>query len=273
MKILLADDEQLIRKGLAALDWASIGVQVVAVAENGIEARDLTLQHRPDIALVDIRMPGLSGIEYAEFIQTEGLSCKVIFLSGYNQFDYAQKAIRTGASDYILKPSDPAEIFLCVQKAIQEIEHSREIDKKIRVHEISEQLQDQTRGTSEPIDRILSYISSRYQENISLSLLSEELHFNPSYVSRYIKKKTGHNFSEMLTSVRIKKAAELLVHTNCSVTEISSMVGISDYKYFSQVFKKMLGTSPTEYKKAAAKPAFPAEEAGCTWSDRKDAGR
>ena len=103
-KLLIADDEPLIRRGISSLDWEKIGITVCAVANNGKEAIDLASLHIPDLVLADIRMPIVNGLDMAERVLAQNKKCKIIFLSGYEDFAYAKRALHMGAFDYILKP-------------------------------------------------------------------------------------------------------------------------------------------------------------------------
>ena len=109
--------------------------------------------------------------------------------------------------------------------------------------------------TVNPVAReAISYIKNHYQENFSQTELAEKLGVNPSYLSRLLKKDTGHNFMEILTECRISRAKELLLQPGTKVVEVCSQVGYQDYTYFYQVFKKAEGISPSEYKKQVKKP-------------------
>ena len=99
----------------------------------------------------------------------------------------------------------------------------------------------------------LAYMKEHYAENFSQTELAEKLNVNSSYLSRIFKKETGHNFMEILTEYRIDKAKELLSKSETRVIEVCQQVGYGDYTYFYQVFKKMEGVSPSEYKKGVKK--------------------
>lgn len=98
------------------------------------------------------------------------------------------------------------------------------------------------------IDEILDYIDKFYMNDISLLTVSEYVYMNHIYVSRLIKKETGETFLDILTRMRMKKACELLVNSSSKIYEISNSVGIKDSGYFSQVFKKYQGVTPSEYR-------------------------
>ena len=106
-RIVIADDERLIREGLAAIAWQEHGIEVIGVVKNGIEAQELIDSTQLDVLLTDIRMPGIDGLELAEYMRKEKPKAKTILLSGYEEFEYERKAIGLGVFGYILKPSEP----------------------------------------------------------------------------------------------------------------------------------------------------------------------
>jgi DNA-binding LytR/AlgR family response regulator len=114
-RILIADDEEAPREQLrAALATAWPEAHVVAAATNGTDAWDLFLEHEPDVSLLDIRMPGLSGIDVARRIAGLGSSARVVFVTAHG--DHALAAFDAGAVDYLLKPIDPTRLAQTVQR-------------------------------------------------------------------------------------------------------------------------------------------------------------
>ncbi|BBH22110.1 AraC family transcriptional regulator [Paenibacillus baekrokdamisoli] len=121
MRVLIVDDEQEIRDYIAGMpEWAAIHCSVAAVAANGAEALEIARRERPDVLLTDIRMPVMDGITLAETIRKEQPDLPIIFLSAYNEFDYAKKAIRLGAVDFITKPFVAADLIYAVQQVQQQ---------------------------------------------------------------------------------------------------------------------------------------------------------
>lgn len=102
--------------------------------------------------------------------------------------------------------------------------------------------------SSSIIDKAKEYIQKQYHKDISLDDVSKEVNISPYYFSKLFKEETGENFIEYLTNVRINSAKELLNHTDMSMKEICGRIGYSDPNYFSRIFKKNIGVSPTEYK-------------------------
>ncbi|RKP51356.1 response regulator [Cohnella endophytica] len=119
MKIMIVDDEENIRLGIAeGFDWDELGLEVAALAEDGKEALELALLHRPDIILLDINMPRMSGLEFMKASKENLPDAVFIILSGYDEFQYAQEAIQLGVNEYLLKPISPRELSEAVQKAV-----------------------------------------------------------------------------------------------------------------------------------------------------------
>lgn len=121
-KVLVADDEPIMRKAMQSLiDWEAQGCRLVCVAENGQEVMAYLKEDIPDILILDVKMPGISGIELARYIYEEKITTKVILLSGYAEFSYAQSAIKYDVKDYVIKSGEFDELLLAIEKAKAEI--------------------------------------------------------------------------------------------------------------------------------------------------------
>ena len=110
-KILVADDEAIIREGIKCLfDYESIGFTICGESSNGDETYEKIMNLQPDVVLLDIRMPGMSGLEVAKRARENGFTGKIIIISSYTDFKYAQEAIRYGVQNYVTKPIDEEEL-------------------------------------------------------------------------------------------------------------------------------------------------------------------
>ncbi|HJD47620.1 MAG TPA: response regulator [Candidatus Mediterraneibacter norfolkensis] len=143
MKILIADDERHIRNGLGSnIDWKFLGIDTVFMAEDGVAAERICREHRPEIIISDIRMPGIDGLELAErAIEGDGAR-KVILLSGYSEFEYAKKAISIGVVEYLLKPVNLDKLTDLLAKSIKEIESEDRQAEIVRRQEIRKILEE-----------------------------------------------------------------------------------------------------------------------------------
>lgn len=120
LNMILADDEPIITKGILMLvDWERLGIRIAGVYEDGQKSLHGILTLEPDIAILDISMPGKNGIEILKELNFAGCKTKVIFLSGFQDFEYAQAALRYGAIDYLLKPVKKANLVSAIGKCVQ----------------------------------------------------------------------------------------------------------------------------------------------------------
>lgn len=126
LKVIVADDERRVCQLIIKLiDWEELGMVVVGVASNGVEAIDLIRIHNPDLIITDIRMPGYDGLEMIVRAKKINNNLEFIIISGYGQFEYAQKAIRYGVSDYLLKPIKKDELTQTLIKIKESIRRKK----------------------------------------------------------------------------------------------------------------------------------------------------
>lgn len=121
LKMIIVDDERVSREGLLEfIDWSKYDIEVVGTATNGLEGWNLFSAKAPDIVLTDIKMPLMTGVEMAEKIRAVCRETKIILLSAYGEFSYAQKALKAGVDDYLLKPVDESELRQMVERIMAE---------------------------------------------------------------------------------------------------------------------------------------------------------
>ncbi|NRF95305.1 response regulator transcription factor [Paenibacillus frigoriresistens] len=110
-KLLIIDDEPIIRQGLRTIiDWLSFDIEICGEADNGAEGARLCIELQPDIAIVDVKMPVMDGIQMIEEVRKAGGETDFIVLSGYSEFGYAQRAIEQGVNSYLLKPIEQEDL-------------------------------------------------------------------------------------------------------------------------------------------------------------------
>ncbi|MFF1710180.1 response regulator [Streptomyces sp. NPDC058268] len=115
IRVLLADDEAMIRAGVRAILGTAEGIEVVAEAADGREAIDLALGHRPDVCLLDIRMPRLDGLQAAAELHKVAPSTAVAMLTTFSEDEYIASALGSGAAGFLLKSGNPRELIAGVQ--------------------------------------------------------------------------------------------------------------------------------------------------------------
>lgn len=249
LKVLVVDDERFARRGIVMeTDWASLGCLVAAEAENGLEALEAVHKVRPDLIISDIRMPKMDGIQLIKALREEGNDVPLIFLTAYGEFEYAKKALRYYAFDYLLKPFEDGELEECVLRAKKEIEEARDVRKK----------QEEAAVLSAPgpegdksryIREALAYIAGHYGDSdISIGTVSEALGISEGHLSHLFKKETNYTVAAYITRYRMRAAMKLLEDCHMRVSEVAERVGYRDIAYFSSTFKKNVGMTPSEYQ-------------------------
>ena len=370
LKVVIIDDEVLVRDIMVdVIDWKSYGVTIVGTAHDGKSAYELITREKPDIAIIDIRMPDICGLDIIEKIQTENnLSVSFIIISGYADFKYAQRAIALSVCAYLLKPISPLDVISAVQKSVCRIEalkkntgalinncHFAEpaneittetdfdplaikypfkieqelldalsigdesqikallIDFSTSANQINEfqpmalnycymmlhmelcrfiadrglKLPADSLGTEEDgdttrsiknmagtieqvalgismqisknkevniyVQNAMHYIDNHYKQPLTTGEIAEAIHLSPSYLSNLFKRTAGISVMDYVQNIRMKDAKELLINSHHKPHEVAIMVGYNDAKYFSQVFKKQYGISPSNFRKEANK--------------------
>lgn len=245
---MIAEDEILEIKALKIiLEKNYNNIEIIEEAKTGSEAIVIAKKFKPDIILMDIKMPEKTGLEAQEIILKFLPNVKTIILTAYDDFAFAQNAIRLGVVDYLLKPAKPLRLKESLDKAIYTIQNN------------SNYKSDFIKSSSEKsiIEKALEYISLNFNQNITLDSMAKYVHFNPQYFSRYFKNNTGMNFIDYLSKVRIEESKKLLTNTNKSIAAVSMAVGYVDPGYFSKVFIKYEGISPHKFRYNNKAKPFP----------------
>ncbi len=242
MKIMIVDDEPKIRKGLFKLLNGQEGWQVVGVYEDAPSALKDLYELEADVIITDIKMPEVSGLDLIRQIRERTLNIRIIILSGYSNFSYAQKAIELGVTRYLLKPTDPRELLSLLkeieQELIPEASETGTVGRPDRENEVGNFL----------VVKAIQYIEIHYGGKIALKDMAKELHLSPNYLCELFKRHTGKNLMEYVTDYRMGKAKTYLNHVEYRVGDVAEMVGYKEAKYFSSAFKKAYGITPLEYR-------------------------
>ncbi|MDR0637563.1 MAG: response regulator [Spirochaetaceae bacterium] len=245
MKLLILDDDIQIREGVEkSIDWRCAGIDEVKSAGDGVSGLKMALSFRPDIILSDVRMPGINGLDFLREIKEVLPRSKVILISGYDDFEYLQKAVKYKADAYELKPVKVQHLINLVAEMKEEI---------LRENAAPAQSSEPPRYTPK-IMKAVDYINAHFDKPITTAALSKTLGLTPNYFSAVFKRETGISFNAYLNNVRLKSAAYLLEHTSLLIYEIADQCGFHDYIYFSQVFKKAYNCSPRAYRTNKKQP-------------------
>lgn len=241
-KVCIIEDEIIIRKGLLrAIDWESLDCSVVAQAGDGKEGYKVIESAKPDIIILDINMPIMTGIELLELLPRHTYA--LIILSGHSEFEYAQKAIQFGVSEYLLKPVDHDALLLSLRRAMKQVDMFRQYQTPISADPY--RLLDAYQNVDSITLRVaLTYIHEHYHEKITLDDLKMVTGKGTNSIVNRFQKHLNLSFNEYLTKYRMQEALHLIKAQQYHLYEISERVGFADYKYFHKVFTKTVGASP-----------------------------
>lgn len=251
--ILIAEDELIERMMLKKTLAKRFGdcCEIYAAA-NGKEAMELFRQEAVQIAILDIEMPGIKGIDVAEMIRRESEDCCIIFLTAYDKFEYARRAITLRAMEYLLKPYSERELLSVVEEALrragqEEKQHGQE--QPAEEQETGEELPGEEQNRlSVMVSMVEEYLRENYWKDISMQDAARAVHYSDAYFCKMFKQQYGVNFTAYLTDFRIEEAKKMLRQPNVNIKEIGGKVGYEDPTYFARVFRRVTGQTPSEYR-------------------------
>ena len=233
MNLLIADDENLELKVLEkTVKKHFVDELEIFASSNGRKASQICDEVKPDIALLDIEMPGMNGIELAKYIKEKYAECIIIFITAYDRFDYAIEAMHIKAFDYLLKPWKEERLCELINTAIENVRSMQKTDGIVHSQK----------------DIIKDYIDRNYKKDISAKDVAGMLGYSDVYFSKVFKQLFDDNFINYLTKIRIDRAKVLLKDISFNIKEVGKSVGYADSNYFTKVFKRSIGISPSEYR-------------------------
>ena len=272
-RVLLADDEQIERMALARRLMRRFGdILQISEATNGKEAVQLYEKEHSQIIIMDISMPELNGVEAAEQIRSMDEDCVIVFLTAYDEFSYAKRAIVIRALDYLLKPCDEEELAAVMEEAMRLTDkavHNKEnpTGNRAEMTEAEKEAEKrreqwpwnpdaeapkdpETERMNQVAEKIRTYIRENYMNEISMQDAARQFNYSDAYFCKLFKQCFDQNFTTYLTNFRINEAKRLLKDRNISVKDAGMKVGYYDSNYFAKVFKRVTGMIPSEYREA-----------------------
>lgn len=235
-KIVIIDDEHYAVEYLRhVLNWQKLGFEVTATT-NPLEIPQLLKTQKIDLLLTDIRMPEYTGMDFLNMVSELNVPTKVVFLSGYSDFQYAQQGIKRGLFAYLLKPIVKEELSETIQRFLAS-------QTKIDVPKVLEHKSDETL-----IEQINQYINENLHQGLSLEDIAQKAYLSPGYLSQFYKKETGCNLSVYILEQRIKKSKELLLDSALLISDVAKLVGFNSSQYFIRVFKENTSMTPQQYR-------------------------
>jgi two-component system response regulator YesN len=242
LNMIIVDDEDFIRLGLEKiLSRMDLDVQVIGSYANGMMALShISKLHADelDVLITDIKMPIMNGLKLIESVREQLPKLPIVILSGFNDFEYARTAIRSGVTDYLLKPVVKTQLYDLLMKLISQKGGTDRGDAKIA--DLNENY---------IVEHIKHYLDKHYDKNFELDKLADAIDKNASYISRVFRLHTAITITDYLIQIRIDKAKQFLIdHPHLKNYEVSQLVGYQDSVYFNKLFKKITGITPREYR-------------------------
>ena len=245
--VLIADDEMIMRESLTEMvDWGSLNCRVVCSAGNGAEAWEYIRKNPVDIAILDIRMPGISGMELCNLMCEEGLNTQIIILTAYSDYNLMRNALQMHVCDYVMKSSFEAELPDAIRRALARLNAAAQPGGA------KEDVLQPDPRYSEPVNQVIAYLRLNYSKHISVKEIAGMVYLNQNYLCRLYKSQTGRTIIQDLTKYRLSKAKQLL-ERGATVQQAAVECGFENAAYFTQVFYKNEGVNPGSYRKNRTK--------------------
>lgn len=257
MTLLIVNDAVLEAKTMQRdISWKSYGIEKVYVAFCAEEGKSIINRHPIDILLCDIEMPGENGISLIRWIREMNHNIDCILLTCHADFSYAREAVSLNCAEYILLPAKYEHIGVTVLKTA-EARRRRLSDQKLLEYGESWIRTHNTVMGTEPnlcqksqnvVQECCKYIIDNLGDaSLTITDIAAHFYVTPIYLNRIFKKEKGTSISQWLIQERMQLAAHLLKTTNYPAVAIANRAGYNNYPYFSTVFKKYFGCSPSQY--------------------------
>lgn len=243
-RVVLVDDERLIVRGLSSVvPWAELGCEVAGTAYDGQGGLELIRSQKPDIVLTDIRMPNMDGLTMLAALRSEFPRIQTSVLTAYRDFDYARQALTLGVCRYLLKPSNLEELKEAVRTMVARLDVVLPEPK-------AEGEEETVRVAGNHLVRAaLAYMKEHCSEqHLSLGEVADHVYVSQWHLSKLLNRETGQSFFDLLGSLRIGRAKELLADPSKRILDVAEATGFSDVAHFSRSFKRIAGCTPGEYR-------------------------
>ncbi len=249
--LVVEDEPPILRNIVVKIEDTHNSFRVTHTANTGKEAIKLLQQEPFDVIFLDIHLLVITGIDVLRFIHENEIPVKPVILSGYDEFKYAQKAIEYKAFAYHIKPLNREELKNTLKKLHTAL-HKDASSLSVRSQSTRTLQHSYTHFDSKKnlALTIKNHIETNYHLDITGQTLADEFNFVPSHISTIFKKFYHMSPTDFLTKTRVKEAEKLIRNTDLPFKYIARSVGYANPLYFSKVFKKQIGISPSEYRKS-----------------------
>ncbi|MDA0334448.1 MAG: DNA-binding response regulator [bacterium] len=222
--ILVVDDDEALRR-LCTRVLAARGYEVHTACD-GEEAVRKVQSHAYRVVLLDLKMPGMDGIECLKQMKARGCRADVVMITGYGNVPTAVEAMKVGARDFIEKPFRPQDLHAMLEDILQR----------------------QSRDAQLSTDPVVAFIQQHAVEISSRKDVADRLGVSLERVSTRVQEEMNCSFREFLHACRLNLAKRLLETTELDISEVSTRTGFQTVQHFSRVFSKRAGVSPKKYR-------------------------
>lgn len=238
-KVMLVDDESwMLKTAERIFPWEEYGFQICYAFTDARQALEIIEKNHTDVLLLDICMPGISGIEMLERIRKFNKKVKIIILSGYSKFEFAQAAIKYDVFEYCLKPLSEDVAIDVITRLKDLLDQENGVFDNFSANNAIENVR---------FNEMLKYINLYYREKLYLSDLAEKFEINLTYCCLLFKKHFNCSFNAYITDCRMKQATILLKESKMEIDQIAEYLSY-DYVYFNKLFKKKFNKTPRQFR-------------------------
>lgn len=249
-KVLIADDDYAVRYAYSKMKiWSDSGFEIAEQVSDGQLALDTIKKEKFDIIIADICMPLLNGIDLLREMRKCNIDTEVIFVSSYNEFEYARQGLILGAFDYILKPVKSYKLQEVLKRAKEKLDektYNRISGScvKMAFHHFG------IKTNTAFSEKLFQFLSENENIVITMEDAADYFGISKDYFGKLFKQNFGISFNHFYSVLKVEYAKTLMREHNYKAYEISEMLGYSSRDYFTKIFKEVTGTTPTEYKNA-----------------------
>lgn len=242
-QVVVAEDELLILQNtVQKINKLDLGFHVAGSAQTGVQALEKIEELNPSLLVTDIRMPVMDGLELIERARETHPDLDCIVLSGYADFEYAQRACRLQAFDYLLKPVELSALRGALERLrVRYAARRKELDMAFS-----------GRGGTSPqlaAELLREYLNAHYREDVKINLIAESMNYSAGHLSRVFQQSFDISPNKYLIKLRIQHACQLLTSDDeLTASAVGAMVGYPEPGYFTRIFKKYVGISPQQYR-------------------------
>lgn len=261
MNLLMINDAVLELQSMASgIPWQRYGIERVFTANSADQGRSVLKSEEIDLVLCDIEMPGEDGLSLIRWIREQGYDIDCILLTCHEDFAYAKEAISLNCREYIVLPAayeDIGETVARIARQRQERFNANRLQEygknwirqQQSMIQAQSKVQEQNKKPSrqETVEKCVAYIQAHLSdEDLNVNEIGAHFYMNPVYLSRIFKQEKGVSINQWIISQRMELAKELLKDPSLTAVSVANHCGYYNYPYFSTVFKKYYGYTPSQ---------------------------